>query len=500
MVGSRRLLKNSVANLVRAASAGLAAVVLPAVLVRALPEAMYSAWALVLQIAAYVAMLDLGLQVGIGRFIARETARGNDEERDQFFFGGALLLGACAVAALAATCLLAWCLPSLFPRITPGLVSACRIAVLLIGGSCAVSLPGSAIAATFIGLERYEVPALVLGAGRLIQVLATSAVALASHDLVRAAEAYALANLLMQLAYLALLRRSLPSLRFGRHQFRREVIDELVRYCANLSVWNFSMFLVYGLDIAIVAELSFKAVAPYSICANLMAMLVGFIGSAFNVLIPRASALDGQGQRRAVGQLLISASKACTVMLLGLGSVVVIWAAPAFSAWIGPAMAAPAMRFFWVLLAANGLRLLLTPYSTMLMGTGEHKWGIVATLAEGVSNLVASITLGSMFGPIGVAYGTLIGAGVGVTTTILFTFPRAVRIECSRGEFLGMGLFRPASCFFPLALGLFWRLLNPSLISAGASILGLAVTALLLTQLQPSPGWLKNRLAGASTK
>ncbi|CAN5395087.1 oligosaccharide flippase family protein [soil metagenome] len=485
MDGSRRLLRNSIANLARGASAGLVAVILPAVLVRALPSNVYSAWALVLQIAAYIAMLDLGLQVGIGRFIARENARGDDERRNHFFAGGALLLAVCGMAALVATGLLAWALPVLFPKLTPNLVPECRLAVLLIGGSAAISLPGSAIAAMFVGLERYGIPALVLGAGRLIQIGLTSWVAVATHDLVQVSIAYASSNVLMQVAYLVLLRRSLPSLRVGRNNFRRDVIGELAHYCANLSVWNLSMFLVYGLDTAIVAEIDFRTVAPYSICTNLMAVFVGFMGSSFNVLISRTSALDGQGEHRAVGQLLVLASSICTRMLLAIGMIAALWATPLFRAWIGPEIGAAAMPFFWILMVANGLRLLFVPYATVLMGTGEHKWGMIANLSEGITNLIASVLLGRAFGPIGVAYGTLVGAAVGVVVAILVTFPRAVRIECSRNEYLMDGLVRPSAAFLPLTLAVCWHLRQQTTLSFGGLAVGLVLSVLWLTHAHP---------------
>jgi len=480
--GRRRLIANAIANLARGASAGLVAVILPAVLVRTLPATGYSAWALVLQLSTYIAMLDFGFQVGIGRFIARESAREDEERRNQFFFGGALLLAGCGLAALFATVGLAVFLSAIFPKLTPSLVPECRLAVLLIGASCSLSLPGSAIAGMFIGLERYEVPAIVLGVGRLIQIALTSVFALATHDLVQIALAYAVGNVLMQVAYGVFLFRRFPTLRFRRDHVRRDAIGELIRYCANLSVWNVSMFLVYGLDMAIVAELDFKALAPYSICSNLMAVMVGFMGSAFNVLISRASMLDGKGEHQAVGRLLVSASKVSTSLILAIGVGALLLAAPVFDAWVGPAMRIQAMPFFWVLLVSNGLRLLLAPYATVLMGTGEHKWATVTTLSEGVSNLVASIVLGRLFGPIGVAYGTMVGAVVGLGMAILFTFPRALRIDCTRREYLTTGFLRPAIWFVPLAFGASVYLWNPGLATGPVLLIGFLASVFLVAR------------------
>jgi len=485
MDGDSRLGRNIVANLIRGASAGLLALVLPAVLVRALPLEVYSAWALMLQIAAYIAMLDLGLQVGIGRFVARETAREDPERRDQYFFVGLALLIGCAMAALIVTGLLAWFLPELFPAIPAPLVSSCRLGVLLMGGGCAVSLPGSAIAALYIGLERFEVPAIVLGGGRLVQIAATSAAAVLTHRLVDISLAYALSSLGIQAFYLAVLARLGPRFSFGFSKLKRDALAELVRYCGNLSVWNFSMLLVSGLDTAIVAEVDFKALAAYSVCANLMVVLVGLVGTALGVFVSRASALDGQNRGRDIGRMLISVSSACTVVVLALGLFSALLARPLLGLWIGASLAHTALPIFWVLVAANCIRLMVAPYAVMLMGTGEQRWATWTALSEGVCNFGFSIYLGRALGTIGVAYGTLIGAFLGTALAIGVTFPLAKRIDCERSEFVTRALLTPALGCVPLALGVLFYLAAPSPATLGLPLLGFVVSVFILSRFHP---------------
>jgi O-antigen/teichoic acid export membrane protein len=482
MSGSRQLVRNGFANLTRGLSAGLVAVALPAVLVRALTPDAYSAWALVLQVAAYVGLLDLGLQVGIGRFIARETGRGDLAQRDAFYAAGGALLFASGLVGLIATAIFASCLPHLFPKLDTNLVPASRIAILLIGGSVSISLPGSLYLAAFIGMERFAIPAIILGCGRTLQVAAVAVASRYTHQLVPIAAAYAIGNLLMCAAYWAASRGFLHFLPPRLRAFRMDAARELARYCATLSLWNVSMFLVYGLDTAIVAEVDFRSVAPYSVCSNLMTVLIGLMGSAFNVLISRVSVLEGQGERRQIGRLLVGASKVGTLSLLAIGALALLAAGPALNLWIGRATAERALPFFWVLLAANGVRLFLVPYSTVLLGTGEHRWATATTLSEGVSNLVASVLLGRAMGPMGVAYGTLIGAAVGVAMALFYTFPRAAGVGCSRREYVVGGLLKPAACMAPCAAGLGLYLRFPGPISEIAFVAGIAVSALILVQ------------------
>ncbi len=65
-----RIAKNAAANLIRGGTAGVVAVFLPAILIRHMAQAEYSAWVLVLQVSAYCTYLDFGLQTAVGRYIA----------------------------------------------------------------------------------------------------------------------------------------------------------------------------------------------------------------------------------------------------------------------------------------------------------------------------------------------------------------------------------------------------------------------------------------------
>ena len=57
------------ASLARVIVVSLVALVLPAYLTHHLPVTTYAAWVLILQLAAYVSYLDLGIQTGISNLL-----------------------------------------------------------------------------------------------------------------------------------------------------------------------------------------------------------------------------------------------------------------------------------------------------------------------------------------------------------------------------------------------------------------------------------------------
>ena len=101
MTKSARLtvVKNAFANVARGMAAALVALAVTPFLTRALPPEKYGAWALVLQLAAYVGYLEFGIQTAVGRFVARGNELSDFEQRDKIV--------STALAVLTVACLLA---------------------------------------------------------------------------------------------------------------------------------------------------------------------------------------------------------------------------------------------------------------------------------------------------------------------------------------------------------------------------------------------------------
>src|ERR1700690_2018128 len=79
MSRKRKVLQGSASNLIRVLLSMLVSLVLPPFLVHRMAPPEYSAWVLILQLSAYVNMLDFGLQTAIGKFVAEYDASGDRE-------------------------------------------------------------------------------------------------------------------------------------------------------------------------------------------------------------------------------------------------------------------------------------------------------------------------------------------------------------------------------------------------------------------------------------
>src|SRR5205807_3815210 len=72
--------RNIIASLARVLAVSLVALLLPAYLTHHLPVTTYAAWVLILQLAAYVSYLDLGIQTGVAKFVAEYRSEEHTSE------------------------------------------------------------------------------------------------------------------------------------------------------------------------------------------------------------------------------------------------------------------------------------------------------------------------------------------------------------------------------------------------------------------------------------
>lgn len=453
MTTRRRFIKNAVANLGRGGATALVAVFLPPLLVRHMTAVSYGVWVLVMQVAAYIGYLDFGLQTAIGRYIAYATERRDYQQRNSVFSTAFAGLVAAAFVGLLLLLAAAAVVPVVFPSIPAETVPIMRWALLILGASMALGLPASAWSGVFIGLQRYEIPALVIGGARLISAVGVVIAAFAGRSVITMAAIMAITNVLSYGVQYAAAKRILPDVKFMASMVRRATANELLHYCFGLTVMSFSMLLVTGFDLILVGRFQFNAVTAYSVSAAMITFVAGALSAVLNVMMPHAAALHARQDPEELGRLVVLSTQVGVILLIFSGIPPLIYAAPILRLWIGQQYVPTGQPILVVLLIANMIRLVGLPYAIVLISAGQQRFIKISPLTEGITNLIASVALGAMMGAIGVALGTLIGSVFSVTTHLFYSMPRTnAEIRFSRKKYLFSGVLTPLLCVAPLLL------------------------------------------------
>ncbi len=449
--GPMTIAKNSVANLIRFAVSVLAAALLPPFLTRRLSHDMYAAWVLILQLGAYAAIFELGLQSAISKFVAQHHAIEDRAGTSSVVSTATALLSLSAALALAAVGVLVWQVPHLFVQLTPPLVHQVRLGILLIGGATALALPTTALASSFQGVQRYNVPTVIGGGSQLLSTLAIIVAVFFHGSLVVMGACVAAITLAAGLVQVAAWRRYLTHIRITVSGVTRRMTRTIFNYCAAMSVWSFAMLLISGLDTVIVGHFDFKQTGFYAVAASLTNFVILTAGAVFGPLLPAASELAALGDHAAVASLTLRSTRLCAVLLVLTSLPLLLYGEPILSLWVGADYARNSILFLEILTIANMIRQCMLPYAIIVAGNGLQRDAWFATLMEGAVNLALSIGLAYRFGAVGVAIGTLVGAIVGASLLTVQSMRRTrSAIPVSRADFLLLGLARPMVCSIPL--------------------------------------------------
>jgi len=449
-----KIIKGSASNLVRVALSMLLAFVLPRLLVHRLSPAEYSAWVLILQISAYISLLDLGLQTAVGKLVAEYDALGDRFACSRTLSSSISILCASAAVGAVALALVSWQVPQLFHQMPAGLIGDVRGGILVVGMSTVFALPFGAFLAAFTGLQSYGFPTALATGSRILTTAGLATLLLLHGTLMQMVWLLALFNIATAIGqFLGWRSYAKKFVGFSFRLVDRESIYRLFKYGSALSIWTLANLFVSGLDMVIVGHYDFGNTGYYGIATSVSNFMLLVVSSLFSPILPAVSSLQSGRTPHQVGDIVIKATRYCVLLLCLIGIPLVIGPYPLLKLWVGHDYATRSALFLQVLVLGNVIRQLANPYALVLLATGQQHLATVAAVAEALVNISLSIYLVQRFGAIGVAIGTLVGAfvSVGLHLTVSMKLTHAT-ISMSRRSFVLTGLLRPLPCVAPSLL------------------------------------------------
>jgi O-antigen/teichoic acid export membrane protein len=450
--GFSRLAKNSVANLLRLGAGWIVLLIVPPLLVHLLDRASYATWMLVLQIAAYASLFDGGLQLAIARYVARAQHSSEPDFLARFLSSAAALLIVAATVICAFVVVVSLNLGSIFHSIPGPIVRQAATALALVGGSIAIAIPSAVFAGLYLGLENNKVVAVIGSLSKIAGACGTLWAAFHHQGLVRMAVWTAIGILLQpalfffsirRAGFAALLRIRLVSLRLARR---------FCSFCAAMIASQFSMLLISGLDLPIVAAFDFRNAGYYALAAAISNMLVVPHGAVLSTIVPMMSNMSAGQPTELMGRALLRTTRLATALLAVIAAPLMLGMPVLLRLWVGETYAQRTLLFAELLVAAQLVRLTMMPYALIGFSAGEQRRMLVSPTVEGVVNIVCSVALVRAMGAAGVAVGTLIGAIVGVILHFCVSMPRTRSVILARSILLWQGIARPIGWALPPAV------------------------------------------------
>ena len=449
----KKVLQGSASNLLRLLLSLAFSLYVPHFLVHHMAAAEYSAWVLILQLAAYISYLEFGIQTAVSKFVAEYDTRGDRDELRRTVSSAFLLLTAGGGVGLAAVGILSWKVPLLFRAMPVFLWPQVRMGLIAIGCSTALSLPFSTFTAIFIGLQRYTYPTVVAALSRALSMVAIIATLLATGSLVKMALVLAGFNMVTALAtFIGWHRLAAMRAPFRLAAASRVHVARLFRYCGVLSIWTLGGLFISGLDTLIVGHFDFRNTGYYAVAASATNFAVMLLGSLVSPLMPATASFGVVSTPERMGALLLRASRYSTLLLFLIALPLFMSGYFLLRLWVGTDYAQHAVVFLRILVVANALRYLVYVYTVMVVAGAKQRYATLSPATEAVVNFTLSLVLARHYGAVGVAWGTFAGAILGVVLHFWQSMPRTQDLlRFGRARLAAVSILRPASVLLPSA-------------------------------------------------
>jgi O-antigen/teichoic acid export membrane protein len=370
-----------------------------------LGDAAFGIWVLIFSLTGYYGIFDFGIRSSIIRYVSKYTAT-NDLNEVSGLINTALFTYSC-VGVLSLVITLVGCIyvDRVF-HILPGLHSAARSLLLVVGVSVALGFPLGMFGGMLEGLQKFYILNWTNIVSSLLRVV------LIVFYLNRGYGLLAVALITVGLPLLASFVRAAVAVRSLPIRFSWKYVDRnAFRHMANYSGVTF-MIIVAGklrfkTDAVVIGTFLSSAAITYFYAGSRLVDYAGeVVSSLAQIFVPMSSQSDAAGNMNRLRRIFIAGNRACAFTILPMTTAFVILGKSIIEVWVGKKYVAQGYPVLLTLIIPYTLMLVQSASSRILFGMSKHGKFAVVTVIEGTANLILSILLVRSFGILGDAFGT----------------------------------------------------------------------------------------------
>jgi O-antigen/teichoic acid export membrane protein len=374
------------------------------VLLRGLGKEDFALFVVVQSLYALLGWLDLGLLVGLIRFVTAARERGEDAAIQGTVSTAFYGLGALGLLVSGLLWVCAGPLARMFDL--PADASSLTAQALRIGSvGLALDLGSFVLTSYLQAHHEFHLPNITETAVRLLRAGAMALLVWQGYGLVAIAAVF-------PLAAAARLAGNLVMSRLSSHPFLPRLGEIRFRLLRGLGRFSLLTFLDDNVNLAFLQAdvllgarvLALPQLALVGAVRPLSGLLPQISRQALTVALPMVVAAEVREQHEARDRFLTITTRNWLLVSGVIAAGVWIWARPLLGLWLGAEMSAAAEVLRILLLAALAASFVYIP-STLLYGMGRVGYCAIVTLSTTALGVGLAAWGGSRFGPVGLAWG-----------------------------------------------------------------------------------------------
>src|SRR5579872_2976768 len=296
----------------------------------------YGIWTLVVSLASYMGLLDLGLQGAVTRYVSKHYVQGDHDEASRVVSAALWLRAGVGLLTVAIGAVIALFVTHLF-RIPAGMHTAMQLAIVVTTLTLSSTLIFGVFSGVLAARHRFD----FLSLTRITQtgVRATGVVWILRHG--HGIVALALWELVAVLVGSSLLTyltfRVYGELRIVLELPSRTLLHKFWSYSSWVFLINICQQVIYYSDNLVVGSLlSVTAVTFYAIGGNLIEYMRQTVGALTATFTPLASTLEAKRQQDKLQSLLIGGTRAALLVALPIEVALLFRGETFIALWMGP--------------------------------------------------------------------------------------------------------------------------------------------------------------------
>ncbi|HZQ70138.1 MAG TPA: oligosaccharide flippase family protein [Terriglobales bacterium] len=367
----------------------------------------FGLWVLIFSVTGYYGLFDLGIRSSIIRYVSKYTAVDDHQQLNGLVNTALFSYSAVGLVCLAITAVGAFYVDSIF-KVPATFLGTARLLFLMVGTSVSLGFPLGVFGGILEGLQRFY----LLNTTSLASTLCRAALIVVAlrngSGLLMVAFITVALPLLTGIINGAIVLHLLP-LKFGSSYVDRSSLRKIANYSGATFMIIVAGRLRFKTDAMVIGTfLSSAAITYFAIGSRLVDYATEVVSSLAQIFVPMSSQLEATGDMSQLRKLFIAGNRACALIIFPMAAVLVVLGKSVIEAWVGLKYVETSYPVLIILLVPSTLMLAQAASGRILFGISRHKVWAWVVLAEGIANLVLSITLVRRFGIIGDALGTAI--------------------------------------------------------------------------------------------
>ncbi len=476
---ARSLPVNTISNIIQVVAGTIILFILFKYINVKLGVATLGVWSVIISAASASRLADLGLSSGITRFVARYLALKSPENAAQIIETALIVLsGSAAVILISILPILEYFVKFIFigdqyneaVNILPAVLISVWLSLI-----STINLNG------LEGCQLIMEKAIIVVAGQIIMLLSVFAL-VPRYDLLGLAYAQIVQGVFLLIVSWIILKRHIKALSIIPYKFKRDKINEMIIYGANVQIGNLSILLIDPLTKTLIAKFGGAEAAGLFEIANQIVVRVRTLFGAANQAIVPVAANYNELHPNKIKKLYINNLR--VVMLISIPCYTVLL----YFSWLFSQIFFNEINNdFEIILTLSiicwFLNTLAGPAYFINFGTGSIKFNTITYLSISMTNLIFGYMLGLFYGMEGVVIAYVASICIG---SIYLIININLRLGVSWGKIINENKILIFACMALWLVKLFYKFniedYSELSIGIGQTVMAILFLALILSK------------------